>query len=112
MKKIKKIRIDVGCAATAPNSALWILTDPKIEIFAFEPDSRSANILRKGKITNQYLDKPRVIESKQIICFKNKILKKFSKKNFRLYNYGIDNVLHPVNKDFYHVEKKIMDVLV
>ena len=106
MSKKKKIRIDVGCAATAPNSALWILADPEIQIFAFEPDLRSVNILKEGKVTNQYLDKPRVIESKRIIYFKNKIIKRFNKKNFKLYSYGIDNVLLPKNKVFYHVAKK------
>lgn len=106
MSKMKNIRVDVGCAATAPNSALWILADPKVEVVAFEPDLRSVKILRKGKITNQYLDKPRVIENKRIICFKKKIIKKFKKKNFKLYNCGIDNVLSPKNRDFYHVEKK------
>lgn len=106
MSKMKNIRLDVGCAATAPNSALWILADPKIEVVAFEPDMRSVNILRKGKITNQYLDKPRVIKNKRIIYFKKKILKKFKKKNFKLYACAIDNVLSPKNKEFYHVEKK------
>ena len=106
MIKNMKIRIDVGCAATAPNSALWILADPKIEVFAFEPDTRSADILRKGKTTNQYLDKPRVIVNKKIIVLKNKIIKNFKKKNFKLYNYGIDNVSCPTNKVFYHVAEK------
>ena len=64
----------------APNSALWILADPKVEVVAFEPDLRSVKILRKGKITNQYLDKPRVIENKRIICFKKKIIKNLKRK--------------------------------
>jgi FkbM family methyltransferase len=105
-KSYKKIRIDVGCAATAPNSALWILSDPDVEVLAFEPDLRNFKILNSGKSTNQYLDKPRVIKNRNIISYKNKIIKKFKNKNFKLYNFAIDNVIGKTNKIFYHVGKK------
>ena len=106
MNTKRSIRFDVGCAATAPNSALWILNNPNIEVFAFEPDNRSFNILIKGSKTNQYKDKARLIKNKNIIRFKNKILKKIYKKNFTVYNYGIDNIPKKTRKYFYHVGKK------
>ena len=69
MNKYKQIRIDVGCAATAPNSALWILDNPKVEVHAFEPDLRSFRILKYGKSTNQYPDKLRIIKKKKNYFF-------------------------------------------
>ena len=106
MYKKKNIRFDVGCAATAPNSALWILQDPEVEVLAFEPDLRSFKILKSGKSTNQYLDKPRVIKNRNIIFFKKKLIKKFNSKNFKVYNIGIDNVARRTRKNFSHVEKE------
>lgn len=106
MNKYKQIRIDVGCAATAPNSALWILDNPKVEVHAFEPDLRSFRILKYGKSTNQYPDKLRIIKKKKIISFKKKVLKKIQDKNFKIYNCGIDNVSFPTKKFFYHVGKE------
>ena len=106
MNGINKIRFDVGCAATAPNSVQWILNDSNINVFAFEPDIRSYNILLNGLNTNQYKDKPRLIKKKKIIIFKKKILKKISRENFRVYNCGIDNVSKKTKKYFYHTAKK------
>ena len=106
MKDINKIRFDVGCAATAPNSAQWILDDPNTKVFAFEPDIRSYNILLNGFHTNQYKDKPRLIKKQKIIIFKKKILKKIYNKNFTIYNCGIDNVSKKIKKYFYHTAKK------
>jgi hypothetical protein len=102
----KNLRIDVGCAATAPNSALWIRNYNNIKILAFEPDFRSFNILKFGGKTNQYPDKPRVILKKKIVTFQKKILKKFKSSTFSIYNCGIDNIKSPTRKNFYYVEKK------
>ena len=98
MNNTNKIRFDVGCAATAPNSAQWILKDDNTKVFAFEPDIRSYGILLNGSSTNQYKDKPRLIKKKNIIIFKKKILKKISNKNFTVYNCGIDNVSKKTKK--------------
>ena len=106
MNIIENLRIDVGCAATAPNSALWIKNYDKIRVLAFEPDFRNFNILKYGGKTNQYQDKPRVILKKKIIIFKKKILKKFRSRTLSVYNFGIDNVKSPTKKTFYYVEKK------
>ena len=54
MNNINKIRLNVGCAPTAPNSAQWFLNDHNTKVFAFEPDIRSYKILLNGFHTNQY----------------------------------------------------------
>ena len=105
MTSSTNVRFDVGCAATAPNSAMWILKYPNIQVYAFEPDFRSYNILKYGKKTNQYPDKPRIISNKNIVLYKKKILKNFPKKNFNIYNCCIDNVAKK-KIFFYYTSKK------
>ena len=64
MNNMNKIISDVGCAATAPNSAQWIFKCSNTKLIAFQHDFRSYNILLNGSSTNQYKDKSRLIKKK------------------------------------------------
>lgn len=105
-KQINRLRIDVGTAATAPNTAFWLSKYKYIGILGFEPSPENFQILKKGLKTNQYLDQKRLILNTQTIKFKNKVIKKFDNNSVYFFNIGIDYVNKPKKKKFYSVEKK------
>lgn len=105
-KNIKRLRIDVGTAATAPNSAFWLSKYDDVGIIGFEPSPKNFKILTTGYKTNQYLDESRLIIRDNIIKYKNKIKKHLEQNVVYIFNIGIDNVKKPIIKKFYSVEEK------
>ena len=100
------MRIDVGTAATAPNSAFWLLKYEDTGVIGFEPNKDNYKILLYGTKTNQYLNESRLLLGSNLIKYKNKILKHLDKKIVFIFNIGIDNVKISKKKTFYNVEDK------
>lgn len=86
-KKINQIKLDVGTAMNAPNSAIWLDKLPDRIVFGFEPNIRSVKELLSGrnrKRGNSY----RYLDLKYI------------NKRFFLFNLAIDDC-NPQLKIFY-----------
>ena len=103
-ESVKRIRIDVGTAGTAPNSALWIDKYKDIGVLGFEPEKRNFNTLIQGIETNQYITEKRIILKNKEILLNNKLVKNFSDNIFHIYNVAIDDVKDTTKKYFYSLE--------
>lgn len=86
-KEIKQIKLDVGTAMNAPNSAIWLDKLPDRIVFGFEPNIKSIQELLSGKnrkrgSSYKYLDL------------------KYINKRFFIFNLAIDDC-SPQLKSFY-----------
>lgn len=45
---VKRLKIDVGLSSNAPQSAVWLETDPDLAVLGFEPVTRNIDAIRSG----------------------------------------------------------------
>jgi len=50
---VKRVKIDVGLGHNAPQSEIWLKSDPELLVFAFEPVSSNINLIRNEGCTNR-----------------------------------------------------------
>jgi FkbM family methyltransferase len=49
----KRVKIDIGLGHNAPQSEIWLESDPDLLVFAFEPVSSNVNLIRNEGCTNR-----------------------------------------------------------
>jgi FkbM family methyltransferase len=55
----KHVKIDVGLAFNAPQSAVWIDNEPDVFVFGFEPIAKNREVIRLGNSKTQYKVNPK-----------------------------------------------------
>lgn len=99
---INGIRIDVGLSYSAPNSALWLLSNNDIMVYGFEPDIRSINELKEGN--RRFQNQPYIkIEDESVMLYDKKLLNYNGR--FKLLEFGLSNVSGLENREFYYTSE-------
>ncbi len=89
IENIKKVKIDIGLSYSAPHSNLWLEKENDLIVFGFEPDIDSVNCILSKNIVKRHPSHGEPIKDKHI------------NTRFFIMPIALDNVIDPVQKDFY-----------
>ena len=106
------IKIDVGLAGDAPNSALWLKGDPHVFVIGIEPlEYHCQHLYELGKPDNNtHMQHPRwpIIQLKHNAVLLNREKTAFIKYT-KDYNFEL---IHYTNEEFFFINKRFKDLAI
>lgn len=88
-ENVTNIKIDIGLSFCAPVSNKWLIAEPNVAVFGFEPNPESCNAIITQNYGNQWI--PNGYLEKRFI----------DKKRFHLFQYAISNPTDETNMKLY-----------